>query len=53
MMATQPVGPRRNPSPSTWYTGSPTYSHSYLLDGVRAGLIALVLLVIFAVIVLF
>lgn len=32
---------------SNWYPDSSTYSHSYLMAGMRAGLIALVLLAIF------
>ncbi|HZU49316.1 MAG TPA: hypothetical protein VFA16_18995 [Mycobacterium sp.] len=50
-MTTQPLGPRSASSPQ-WYPGSSTCSRSYLLAGVRAGLIALVLLAILAVIVL-
>ncbi|PQM49661.1 hypothetical protein C1Y40_00113 [Mycobacterium talmoniae] len=52
-MAAQPIGPRSAASSGHWPLGSPTYNHSYLLAGLRAGLIALVLLAIFAIIVLF
>lgn len=50
-MTTQPLGPRSSSSPQ-WYPGSSTVSRSYVVAGVRAGLIALVLLAILAVIVL-
>lgn len=49
-MAAHPIGPR---SAAHWYSGSPTCNRSYLLAAVRAGLIAVVLLAVFAVIVLF
>ena len=49
-MGPQPIGP----GPATpGYSGSPTCNRSYLLAGVRAGLIALVLLVILAAMVMF
>lgn len=51
-MTTQPIGPQSAPSTSHWYRTSPTCNRSYLLAGVRAGLIALVLLAILAIIVL-
>ncbi|WP_162835660.1 hypothetical protein [Mycobacterium kyorinense] len=50
-MTTQPVGPQSATS-SHWYSSSPACNRSYLLAGVRAGLIALVLLAVLAVIVL-
>jgi hypothetical protein len=52
-MTTQPIGPQSAGSTSHWYTSSPTCNRSYLLAGLRAGLIALVLLAILAVIVWF
>jgi hypothetical protein len=52
-MTTQPIGPQSAGSPSHWYVSSPTCNRSYLLAGLRAGLIAIILLVILAVIVLF
>jgi hypothetical protein len=53
-MATQPIGPRSAASSSQWYSDDPPASNrSYLLAGLRAGLIALVLLAILAAIVLF
>jgi hypothetical protein len=51
-MAAPPIGSRSAAS-SNWYPGLPTYGRGYLLAGVRAGLIVLVLLAIFAFIVLF
>ena len=52
-MTTQPLGPRSAGSTSHWYTTSSTCNRSYLLAGLRAGLIALVLLAVLAVIVWF
>ena len=52
-MTTQPIGPQSAGSSSRWYTDSPTCNRSYLLAGLRAGLIALVLLAILALIVWF
>jgi hypothetical protein len=52
-MTTQPIGPQSAGSSSRWYTSSATCNRSYLVAGLRAGLIALVLLVILAVIVWF
>jgi hypothetical protein len=51
-MTTQPFGPRSAASAPQWYPGSPTCNRSYVVAGVRAGLIALVLLAVLAVIVL-
>ncbi|MCV7258897.1 hypothetical protein [Mycobacterium shimoidei] len=51
-MTTQPLGPQSAPSSPQWYVTSPICNRSYLLAGVRAGLIALVLLAALAVIVL-
>ncbi|CAN5381120.1 hypothetical protein BH09ACT7_BH09ACT7_37150 [soil metagenome] len=50
-MAMQPTGPQST-SPSHWYTSSSTCNRSYLLAGLRAVVIALVLLGILALIVL-
>ncbi len=52
-MTTQPIGPRSSASSSHWYAGSPACNRAHLLAAVRAGLIALILLAILAVIVLF
>jgi hypothetical protein len=52
-MTTQPIRPQSAGSSSHWYTTSPTCNRSYLLAGLRAGLIALVLLAVLAVIVWF
>jgi hypothetical protein len=52
-MTTQPIGPQSPGSSSHWYVSSPTCNRSYLLAGLRAGLIAMILLAILAVIVLF
>lgn len=52
-MATQPIGPGPTGSSSHWYVGSAACNRSHLLAALRAGLIALVLLAILAVIVLF
>jgi hypothetical protein len=51
-MATQPIGPRSPASSPYWYPGPPPDDRGYLLAGLRAGLIALVLLAILAAIVL-
>jgi hypothetical protein len=52
-MTMQPIGPQSARTSSRWYTTSATCNRSYLLAGLRAGLIALVLLAILAVIVWF
>jgi len=52
-MTTQPIGPQSASSSPHWYTTSATCNRSYLLAGLRAGLIALVLLAVLAVIVWF
>ncbi|HYB40028.1 MAG TPA: hypothetical protein VEF72_32835 [Mycobacterium sp.] len=52
-MATQPIGPRPAAASSHWYSDSPAWDRSYLFAGLRAALIALVLLAILAVIVVF
>ncbi|MGH3562382.1 MAG: hypothetical protein ACRDTN_11435 [Mycobacterium sp.] len=52
-MTTHPIGPQSAASSSRWYPGSSTCNRAYLLAGVRAGLIALLLLTILAAIVLF
>src|SRR5271156_5928430 len=46
LMTTQPIGPQSAQSSSHWYTTSATCNRSYLLAGLRAGVIALVLLVL-------
>jgi hypothetical protein len=52
-MTTQPIGPQSAAPSSQWYANSPTCNRSYLLAGLRAGLIALVLLAVLAVIIWF
>jgi hypothetical protein len=52
-MTTQPIGPQSAESSSYWYASSPACNRSYLLAGLRAGLIAMILLAILAVIVVF
>ncbi|MCV7402967.1 hypothetical protein H7K24_22830 [Mycobacterium fragae] len=52
-MTTQPIGPPSAAPSSQWYANSPTCNRSYLLAGLRAGLIALVLLAVLAVIIWF
>jgi hypothetical protein len=51
-MTTQPFGPQSTAS-SRWYTTSATCNRSYLLAGLRAGLIALILLAVLALIIWF
>lgn len=51
MMATHSFGPG-SPTPSKSYCGSPTWNHSYSVAALRAGLIALALLAVLALIVL-
>ncbi|CAJ1578501.1 hypothetical protein [[Mycobacterium] wendilense] len=50
-MTTQPVGPHSGTQPSHWY--SSTCNRSYLLALLRAGVVAVVLLGILALIVLY
>jgi hypothetical protein len=50
-MTTQPIRPQSAAPSSQWYATSATCNRSYLLAGLRAGLIALVLLAILAVII--
>lgn len=52
-MTTQPIGPQSAGPSSRWYTSSAMCNRSYLLAGLRAGLIALVLLAVLAVIIWF
>ena len=52
MMATHSFGPG-SPAPSKSYCGSSAWNHSYSVAALRAGLIALGLLAVLAVIVLF
>ena len=49
----QPIGPRSAGSSPDWYPGVGACSRSYVLAGVRAGLIVLALLAVLAIIVLF
>ncbi len=51
-MASQPIGPGPAMPPSEWNSSSHVYSRSQMTAAVRAGLIALVLLAVLAVIVL-
>jgi hypothetical protein len=51
-MATHPIGSQPAAPSRSWFAGTSTCNRSYLLAGVRAGLIALVLLTFLAVIVL-
>jgi hypothetical protein len=50
-MATHSFGPG-SPAASNSYSGSPAWNHSYSIAALRAGLIALALLAVLAVIVL-
>jgi hypothetical protein len=50
-MTTQPIGPQSARTSSHWYPTSSMCNRSYLLAGLRAGLIALVLLAILAFII--
>lgn len=50
-MATHSFGPG-SPARSQSYSGSPAWNHSYTIAALRAGLIALALLAVLAVIVL-
>jgi hypothetical protein len=50
-MTTHSFGPG-SPGPSSLHSGSPAWSHSYSGAALRAGLIALVLLAVLAIIVL-
>jgi hypothetical protein len=52
-MTTQPIGSQSAGSSPHWYTSSSTCNRSYLLAGLRAGLIALVLLAVLAIIIWF
>jgi hypothetical protein len=52
-MTTRPIPTQSTRSSSRWYTTSATCNRSYLLAGLRAGLIALVLLAVLAFIVWF
>lgn len=51
MMATHSFGPG-TPGPSKSYCGSPAWNHNYSIAALRAGLIALALLAVLALIVL-
>jgi hypothetical protein len=50
-MATHSFGPG-TPGPSKSYCGSPAWNHNYRIAALRAGLIALALLAVLALIVL-
>lgn len=52
LMAAQPIGPSSAGGSAHWYARSSTCNRSYLLAAMRAGVIALVLLAILALIVL-
>jgi hypothetical protein len=52
LMATHPLGPGSTAS-SNSYSGSPGWNHGYGVAALRAGLIALALLAILALIVLY
>lgn len=51
-MATHPIGQQSAGQPPHWYAPSSICNRSYLLAAVRAGVIALVLLAILALIIL-
>jgi hypothetical protein len=51
LMASHPLGPGAVP-PSEWHTSAGVYTHSHLMACLRAGVIALVLLGVLALIVL-
>lgn len=50
-MATHPLGPRPTPQ-SNSYSGSPAWNQAYVLAALRAGLVALALLGVLALIAL-
>lgn len=52
-MASQPIGPRSAVPPSEWNSSSHVYANGQMMACLRAGIIALVLLGILALIVLF
>jgi hypothetical protein len=52
-MASHPIGPGSAVPASEWHSSSNVYTHGQLMACLRAGLIALVLLGILALIVLF
>ncbi len=52
-MTMQPIGPQSARTSPHWYTTSATCNRSYLLAGLRAGVIALLLLAVLALIVWF
>ncbi|AXN47327.1 hypothetical protein DSM43518_05599 [Mycobacterium marinum] len=51
-MATHSYGSGSTPSPKS-HSGSPTWNHAYVIAALRAGLIALALLGVLALIVLY
>jgi hypothetical protein len=52
-MASQSLGPRSASQSSSWYTPSATCNRSYMIAAMRAGVIALILLGVLALIVWF
>ena len=52
-MASHPMGPGSAVPPSEWHSSGHVYTRSQLMACLRAGLIALVLLAVLALIVLF
>jgi hypothetical protein len=52
-MASQSLGPRSASQSSNWYTSSATCNRSYMMAAMRAGVIALILLGILALLVWF
>ena len=52
-MASQSIGPGPAVPPPEWHTSANVYTRSQMMACVRAGIIALVLLIILALIVLF
>ena len=52
-MASQSLGPQSASKSSSWYTSSATCNRSYMVAAMRAGIIALILLGILALLVWF
>jgi hypothetical protein len=52
-MAWHPMGPGSAVPPSEWHSSAQAYTHGQLMACLRAGVIALVLLAVLALIVLF
>ena len=51
-MASHPVGPGSAVPPSEWHSSAQAHTNAQLMACIRAGIIALVLLAVFALIVL-